>query len=172
MKNKTEQKITIREATNKDSNLILDLIFDIWINEYHFGVKRENFPDLHDIEKHYTKSNGLFLVALVNDKIIGTIACNKLSNEHFVLKRMFVNKDYRRLGIAQMLLDQLFKLIAHPRKNESISFFLSTKESDAIAAKKFYLKNGFRIISKSALPENFPFFYKDDLFMQSTSLTI
>jgi len=165
MKDKFCREVTIREATNRDSNFILDLIFEIWINEYHFEVKKENFPDLNEIEKYYTKEKGLFLVSIVNDKIVGTIACEKLSHEHFVLKRMFVNRDYRRLGIAQMLLDKLFELITISIKDSNVSFFLSTKESDALAAKKFYLKNGFRIISKAELPKNFPFFYKDDLFM-------
>ncbi len=167
MEDKICGEVAIREATNKDSGFIRDLIFEIWINEYHFDVNRQNFPDLNDIEKYYTKESGIFLVSVVNNKIIGTIACNKLSHEQFILKRMFVDKDYRGLGIAQMLLDNLFKLIV--REDSNISFFLSTKESDAVVAKKFYLKNGFRIISKSALPKNFQFFYKDDLFMLKDS---
>ncbi len=166
MKDKICKETIIREATNDDSAFILDLIFDIWVNEYHFDVKRENFPDLHDIEKYYSKESGLFLISIVNNKIVGTIACNRLSHENFVLKRMFIDRDYRRLGIAQMLLDKLFELSAI---SNNALFYLSTKESEAGAAKKFYLKNGFRIISQSELPEKFPFFYKDDLFMLKSS---
>lgn len=162
MKAKIYENIIIREATNRDSGFIINLIFDIWINEYHFEVKKEDFPDLQEIENYYAKENGLFLVAVVNGEIVGTIACNQLPGENFVLKRMFVNKNYRGLGIAQMLLNKLFELTI---TNNNIVFFLSTKESEAIAAKKFYLKNGFRIISKTALPKDFPFFYQDDLFM-------
>lgn len=78
---------------------------------------------------------------------------------------MFVKKEYRGLGVAQSLLNELFnQALFFNRLNPS--FFLSTKESNAIAAKKFYLKNGFRVIPKSALPKNFSFFYKDDLFME------
>lgn len=165
MNDKIDRDIIIREATDNDANFIIELIFDIWINEYHFDVKREDFPDLHDIEKYYTDKGGLFLVAIANNKIIGTIACDKLNHKHFILKRMFVNKDYRRLGIAQSLLTKLFDQIVFAAEDLNVLLFLSTKESDAFAAKRFYLKNGFRIIPKSAVPKNFPFFYKDDLFM-------
>lgn len=77
---------------------------------------------------------------------------------------MFVQKEYRGRGIAQSLLNELFNRAVF-LNNPSVSLFLSTKESEATAAKKFYIKNGFRDIPKSALPKNFPFFYKDDLFM-------
>ncbi|MES2215559.1 MAG: GNAT family N-acetyltransferase [Pseudomonadota bacterium] len=152
----------IRAVRNKDAKDIQDLIFDIWHNEYGFDVKLEDVPDLEKIEEYYHDAGGLFLVALPGDKIIGTIAAEKLSTNDFALKRMFVNKDFRGKGIAQALLDALL-LSFHDQK---LSFFLSTKENEAIAAKKFYLKNGFVVIAKSELPANFPFFYSDDLFMR------
>jgi len=158
--------IFIREATNQDSNAIIELIFNIWIGEHHFAVKKEDFPDLHDIEQYYQTVDGLFLVATIDNKIVATIACNKLKDKQFVLKRMFVKKDCRRFGIAQLLLDQLFNEIVYTKNISDITFYLSTKEKEAIAAKHFYLKNGFEIINKEDIPKNFPFFYEDDLFMR------
>lgn len=165
MSNKPPNDITIRAAVDEDSEQILTLIFDIWINEYHFDVKQEDFPDLHAIEKYYSDVGGVFLVAAIQDVVIGTIGCDRLNDENFVLKRMFVNKNYRGMGIAQMLLEQLFQQVVFSKSHQNISFYLSTKESDAIAAKAFYLKNGFRVIPKPDLPKGFPFFYQDDLFM-------
>jgi N-acetylglutamate synthase-like GNAT family acetyltransferase len=155
--------ITIREATNHDSAGILTLIFDIWRNEYHFAVNKENFPDLHSIEEFYLHRGGLFLIAILNSKIIGTIACDKLSSGTYVLKRMFVEKPFRKIGVGQKLFDELMK-----RKfcsDKKCCLYLSTKDSLAIAAKQFYLKNGFQIISRKCLPLEFPYFYEDDLFM-------
>ncbi|HSW93026.1 MAG TPA: GNAT family N-acetyltransferase [Gammaproteobacteria bacterium] len=169
MKDRTCKDITIREANNSDSTHILDLIFKIWVDEYHFDVKKEHFPDLHEIEKYYSKEDGIFLVSIIGNQIVGTIACNRLTHHSFVLKRMFVDKNYRRLGIAQMLLNNLFSLMIGSIEFDKVSFYLSTKEIDAISAKKFYIKNGFRVIQKSMLPDNFPFFYKDDLFMMKDS---
>ncbi|MBX9578515.1 MAG: GNAT family N-acetyltransferase [Chthoniobacterales bacterium] len=158
------KEITIRKATNADSAAILDLIFHIWVNENHFEVRRENFPDFQQIEEAYEQAGGLFLVALKADGIIGSIACQQLSDHEFALKRMFVKKSERGCGVAQMLLDHLLKHLA--KKHHAAIFYLSTKEDVAIAAKKFYLKNGFRVINRSALPKNFPFFYEDDLLMK------
>lgn len=162
----TGENITIREAKDEDAECISNLIFNIWVNEHSFDVTRENFPDLREIEKYY--ANGLFLVAIANEKIVGTIACDQLADRQFALKRMFVSKDFRGAGVAQQLLNRLLEQMTAKNGN-CPSFFLSTKESQAIAAKKFYLRNGFRVISKSELPKNFPFFYKDDLFMLRSS---
>ena len=129
------------------------------------GLKKKNFPDLQAIEKHYIRTQGAFLVATVEDKIVATVACNKLGARTFVIKRMFVNKQYRGFGVAQSLLNKLFSHIASNEKTNKVSFCLSTKEVDAIAAKALYLKNGFRKVDRSVLPENFPFFEQDDLFM-------
>lgn len=158
--------ISIRPAKDMDSENILNLLFNIWINEYHFDVKREDFPDLLEIEKSYADLGGLFLIASHKDQIIGTIACQKLSDIHFVLKRMFVDKKFRGLGIAQLLLDNLLKEVLFLREIQNVAFYLSTKENEAIAAKRFYLKNEFQVIPREELPESFPFFYEDDLFMK------
>ena len=158
--------ITIRTATDKDSKDILDLIFNIWINEYNFDVKKEDFPDLREIEASYNDPGGLFLVALNVDQIIGAIACQKLNNTCFILKRMFVDKAFRGHGIAQLLLDRLWDKVVFSNGVQSTSFYLSTKENEAIAAKRFYLKNNFHVISREDVPDDFPFFYEDDLFMR------
>ena len=160
------KEITIQRASNADSAAILDLIFEIWVNENHFEVRRENFPDLQQIEEEYEQAGGLFLVALKAGEIIGTIASQSLNDHEFALKRMFVKKSERSCGVAQMLLDQLLNHLA--KKHHAASLYLSTKEDVAIAAKKFYLKNNFQVIDRSKLPKGFPFFYEDDLFMKKS----
>jgi len=151
----------IRKATNEDVSKIAKLIFHIWTKEYNFKVSPKNYPDLQDIEQHYHQKNDTFLVAALDEKIIGTIACSQLEKNIFVLKRMFVQSNVRRKGVAQALLNRLLKVYLP----EAI-FYLSTKEGLAIAAKKFYLKNRFEVISKNDLPNNFPIFYEDNLFMR------
>lgn len=165
-------KIVIRKATNKDVMPIMDLIFDIWVNEYSFTVSREDTPDLSHIETHYAKKDGIFLIALDSSNIVGTIACSKLSKKEWILKRMFVKKSHRLRGIAQALLNRLLDELSKITNNNNVSLFLSTKEGEASSAKAFYLKNGFKVIPKSILPENFPYFYKDDLFMMKSNLQV
>ena len=36
----------IREVSSQDMANITNLIFDIWMNEYQFDVKKEDYPDL------------------------------------------------------------------------------------------------------------------------------
>ena len=161
-----KMNVSIRLATDQDSDAITRLLFDIWINEYQFDVKRENFPDLKEIEKSYVRAGCVFLVAIYNDKIIGTIACEKLNESCFVFKRMFVSKVFCGRGVAQLLLDRLLDEVLSSSGHKDACFYLSTKENDAIAAKRFYLKNGFKVIYRDELPNNFPLFYEDDLFMR------
>lgn len=160
----SNMNILIRPATDQDSSAVLNLLLDIWINEYGFDVKREDLPDLHHIEGSYILSGGMFIVATHEGSVIGTIACEKLDELTFVLKRMFLHKDYRGKGIAQALLDQLIAHVVHD--TDQVTFYLSTKEDLAHAAKHFYLRNGFEVISKDQVPEGFPFFYEDDLYMR------
>lgn len=155
------RKVSIRQANNQDCKDIVELIFTIWQKEYQFDVKEEDFPDLQDIESHYLACNGLFFVALINSTVIATVACSQLSDNQYVLKRLFVQKHHRGKSIAQQLLNRLLESL--PQQN--IELYLSTKEEEAKAAKAFYLKHGFQIIGKSSLPDNFPYFYQDDLFM-------
>lgn len=157
---------TIREASNRDVSQISELIFDIWINEYNFKVVSEDYPDLQDIEQYYHQKGGSFLVVTRGDnEVIGTAAYDFLSDDIFILKRMFVKNNFRGMGIAQMLLDKLFQVF-----RKGATFYLSTKEDQAIAAKKFYLRNRFHVIGRDELPQKFPFFYEDDLFMKKEIL--
>lgn len=153
--------ILITKAKNSDSTQITDLIFNIWTNEYFFKVNKEDYPDLANPEI-YAEKGGSFLVARTSDQVVGTIATEKLADQVFILKRMFVRKDLRGQGLAQKLLDKIFAL------QGSGTYYLSTKEDLAIAAKKFYLKNSFERITREELPAGFPFFYEDDLFMKAS----
>ncbi len=159
------KKPLIRNATNSDSASILELIFDIWHNEYHFAVNKDDVPDLQNIETHYPKGSSLFLVAFESEMLIGSIACSKLSEDQWALKRMFVKKSHRRKGVAQSLFNTLLTKLPGLTNHNKSSLFLSTKANDAVSAKAFYLKNEFEVILKSSLPANFPYFYEDDLFM-------
>jgi N-acetylglutamate synthase-like GNAT family acetyltransferase len=153
----------IRKATNKDSEQISSLIFNIWINENGFEVDPDNFPDFKQIDEYYNNSDGLFLCAERDGLIVGTIATQQLDSNIYALKRMFVLKELRGTGLAQNLINELFKQKFSTLKN--IDIYLSTKEDVCVAAKYFYLKNGFVQISPNTLPESFPFFYEDDLYM-------
>jgi putative acetyltransferase len=156
-------ELQICAADNRDCPDILKLIFNIWIHEYGFKVVPEDYPDLQDVQKYYFEKGGAFFAAIEQRKLIGTIACDALGESNYALKRMFVHQDFRGKGVAQQLFNSLLQQKIFSQEG---SLYLSTKEDQAIAAKQFYLKNGFEIIKKEELPSAFPLFYEDDLFMK------
>ncbi len=158
--------IVISPASERDSQNVKSMIFDVWQNEFGFKVSAEDALDLNHLEKSYQMPDSLFLVAKNVDEVVGTIAFERLTENSFALKRMFVKKNYRRQGVAQKLIDYLFKEIRILCFNYAPVIYLSTKSDLAQAARSFYLRNGFQVIQKSELPQNFPFFYEDDLYMK------
>ena len=109
--------------------------------------------DILAIDESYNKSNGsCFWVAetVVNDdysnsrqkqKILGTTAVRNLKQFESTceLKRMYVLRDFRRLGLGQKLLDIAIDFA------KSIGYLRIVLDSSKAlhAARALYLKNGF-----------------------------
>jgi N-acetylglutamate synthase-like GNAT family acetyltransferase len=106
-----------------------------------------------------------YWVAVTNGKVIGTIALSVLKNNSIVLKRMFLNKDFRGRGIASSLLNTVIKWATD---NRAITIYLGTM-TQFKAAQYFYEKHGFKKISQASLPPDCRvnpvdnLFYKKDL---------
>ena len=104
-------KFLIREFTNKDSNSVSSLILNIVDKEFNIKVDLNGLDsDLVHLGEYYNQHDGGCLyVAEIKDSnmIIGTAAIRSLKQFHSTceLKRMFVSKEYRKLGIGQGLLD-------------------------------------------------------------------
>jgi GNAT superfamily N-acetyltransferase len=75
---------------------------------------------------------------------------------------MFVHKNFRgnQYGTASQLLQTLFQWT----ENEKINIIYLGTRSEFYAAHRFYEKNGFDEIPKSALPESFPLMKHDNKF--------
>ena len=96
-------------------------------------------PDLDDISASY--ANGLFLVVLLNEKVIGTGAMIPKDNYTAEIVRMSVAAPMRRKGIGKAILTQL---CAHARSIGCRRVILETTDSwhEVIA---FYKRYGFQI---------------------------
>ena len=155
-------KFLIREFTNKDSNSVSSLILNIVDKEFNIKVDLDELDsDLVHLGEYYNRQNGGCLyVAEIKDSImiIGTAAIRSLKQFHSTceLKRMFVSKEYRKLGIGQMLLS---KTLDFARKAGYSKIFLYSS-SDLKAARNLYLKNGFVDIKR------YNDDYRADVFMQ------
>jgi len=125
--------------------------------------------DIICIEEHYNIYNaGCFWVTEstdnnTNNQIIGTIAIRNLKQFEFTceLKRMYVLREFRRLGIGQKMLDTAIdfaKSVGYKR-----IVLDSSKHLDA--ARTLYLKKGFVDIRR--YNDN----YRADVFMEKKLLS-
>ena len=142
--------VQIRLFRKSDSKKVLNLISDIIVNEFNFRLEFDRLDsDLICIEEHYNKPDGgCFWVAeeISEKQIISTTGIRNLKQYASTceLKRMYVAKEYRRLGIGQKLLDTAVyfaKRIGYSRIVLDSSKYLE-------AARTLYLKNGFVDIAR------------------------
>ena len=115
-------------------SLILDGLVEHW------GTLDESKnPDLDNIALSY--ADATFLVAWLDDEIIGTGAFIPRSESQVEIVRMSVQKELRRKGIGQQILSELCKRASQDGYEEVI---LETTETwqDVI---DFYLQYGFEI---------------------------
>jgi N-acetylglutamate synthase-like GNAT family acetyltransferase len=157
-----KNQLCIKLLGNEHSPQIIDLILPIQQIEFGVPVTLEDQPDLLDIEANYHTTGGSFWGALHNEKVVGTIALIGIGNGQGVIRKMFVNKDFRgkEYGIARQLLENLIEYC----KSENITdLYLGTVDL-LQAAMRFYEKNNFVKIEKQNLPAAFPLMSADNVF--------
>ncbi|MEP6513420.1 MAG: GNAT family N-acetyltransferase [Parafilimonas sp.] len=143
---------------------VIELILNIQQNEFNVPVTINDQPDLLEVENFYFKGNGNFWVATENSTVVGTVALIDMGNNLVCLRKMFVHADYRgkEKGTGQLLLDGV---VDWCRQKNITAIYLGTVDK-LIAAQKFYLKNNFVEIPKSALPVSFPVMQVDNMFFK------
>ncbi len=156
--------VEIRLYRKSDSKKVLNLISDIIVNEFNFRLECNHLDsDLMCIEEHYNKlDGGCFWIAeeIIDKQIIGTAAIRNLKQYASTceLKRMYVVKEYRRLGIGQKLLDTA---VDFAKRIGYIRIVLDSSKN-LEAARALYLKNGFVDIAR--YNDN----HRADIFMEKS----
>ena len=152
----------IEPVGNFYSQQIVDLILPIQQIEFGVPITLADQPDLMDIENNYHATGGNFWAALHDEKVVGTIALISIGDGKGVIRKMFVNKDFRgkEYGIAQSLLNGLIDFC----KEKGIKdLYLGTVDI-LKAAIRFYERNGFVAVEKGNLPSTFPIMSADNVF--------
>lgn len=141
---------------------IIQLIVGIQRSEFDLDITADDQPDLTDIKNFYITGKGNFWVAVDNDQVVGTISLLDIGDDTVALRKMFVAKSHRGKdkGVANQLLTTAFDWA---EANQLKAIYLGTT-SKFLAAHRFYEKNGFSEIKKSALPERFPVMAVDTKF--------
>jgi ribosomal protein S18 acetylase RimI-like enzyme len=160
------QAFKIRAFHRNDFEGVIRLVSDIIVNEFNFKLEFNTLDsDILDIEENYNKSDGgsFWVAESVDDhnkqqKIVGTTAVRNLKKFEFTceLKRMYVLKEFRRLGLGQKLLD----IAVGYAKSVGYSKMVLDSSRNLQAARALYLKKGFVDIPR--YNDN----YRADVFME------
>jgi GNAT superfamily N-acetyltransferase len=110
--------------------------------------------DLYQIPDVY-RGRGRFWIAVMGDKIIGTVAIRDMGGNTAKLNRMFVLSDYHGKGVGQALFDHAIAFAKEQGYKEVILNTHLLMER----AHHFYEKNGFKRVDK----EKDKYHYKMDL---------
>lgn len=156
------EKPVVKEYQLPFQEQVVKLILNIQQDEYNIPITKEDQPDLYTIEDFYQTKNGNFWVALVGDRVVGTISLLDLGDQQVALRKMFVHKDFRgsEFGTARMLLESA---VNWAKEKSVTNIFLGTTPQ-FLAAHRFYEKNGFVQIKPEELPEQFPILEVDKRF--------
>lgn len=157
-----QPNMTIQAFSPVYEERIFDLIIPIQTEEFGIKITRQDQPDLAQIPDFYQKGNGNFWIAIVQKVVVGTIALLDIGHHRVALRKMFVHKDYRgkERGVAQTLLDEAQRWA----ESRGISDIFLGTTAKFLAAHRFYEKNGFVEIDKTALPTSFPIMAVDTKF--------
>jgi len=102
------QNYSFRAANNQDIPAIKELIFKVLLE---FGLQPDpesTDADLNDIETNYHQNNGVFHVIENPDgEIIGTGGITRDSPTSCELRKMYLAKSNRGLGLGKKMLQQL-----------------------------------------------------------------
>ncbi len=83
----------------------------IYTNELNRDLSFQNLDkELSDLKEKYVYPHGRILAAKVDNKIVGCVAYYRFSEYQCEMKRLYVLKEYRHLGIGQALVNELLIL--------------------------------------------------------------
>jgi ribosomal protein S18 acetylase RimI-like enzyme len=111
--------------------------------------------DLNDVQNHYLKDGGEFLVGLLDHRLICMGAFRRKSDTLAEIKRMRVHPDYQRKGFGQTILSML-EAEAGQMGYREICLDTTTKQ---FPAQKLYEKNGYQEIRRGVYGELEIIFY-------------
>jgi putative acetyltransferase len=106
----------------------------------YFGFIDETLnPDLDDIALSFVQ--GCFLVGEIDGVVVATGGYKPFNAETVKIERVFVDSEFRRLGLAS----QLFTALVSEAKKDGYKRMVLETTSDWASAIDFWLNNGFQI---------------------------
>lgn len=128
---------------------VIDLIQRIQVGEFDLPIQEEQKREWESISDAFQKNKGNYWVALLEGKVIGTIAVVDIGHKALELRDVFLDKAYRGpTGYAKQMLDTV---VSWAKGHEVNTIYLGTTLGFK-AAHRFYEKSGFREVKRKDLP--------------------
>lgn len=102
-------------------------------------LEKDDEFTLNNPEKAYLDTGGFIFYALYKNKVIGCVALKRLNEDKFEFAKLFVNPEYRQLGVATKLIE---RCISRCKENVVAELWLQTTNRMQ-QAHKLYYKLGF-----------------------------
>jgi len=135
-------EVEIKEYSDEYKEQIKDLIFDVYeIETGRYARGRDGRPDLDAIKKIYQDDSGNFWVAIKEGKVVGTIGLMNQGKDMASMHRFCVAKIFR--GKEKGVSVKLFSTLLEFAENKGFKKIFLGTTADAMAAIKFYGRNGF-----------------------------
>lgn len=129
--------MNIIEFSNEYREETIQLLIDVAVHEYGFAEWKKFFEIFEN--EFYIENNGNCWLAIMDEKVVGTISLKNLGNKKGEIKNLYVHSEYRKKKIAQCLLDNLLSFASFKGYKEiQLDTFDEFKE-----AIRFYEKNEF-----------------------------
>ena len=142
IKLKNDDELIIRHGRKEDALEIINLVKQVMEEVEFFPSTSEEFNITIEKEEKYIEETALFLVAEINNKIVGCITLhrdNKIKTKHVGILGITILKKYSRLKIGSILMEELIKWC---RENEIEKIELEVFEKNTVAI-GLYKKFGF-----------------------------
>jgi GNAT superfamily N-acetyltransferase len=150
----------IRRYYSNDFDRMMNLHREVLIKENVYRGTGVWEDDLLDIEEHYFKNNGEFIIGIENEEIIAMGAIRKINEETAEIVRMRVHPEYQGKGIGRQILNEL-ELFASEHAYKKLVLETDERLSSAI---RLYQKNGY-IFWKEEMLNGFKcIWYKKEIF--------
>lgn len=132
--------IKIRKFEKKDQAQVYKLILSILKKEFPLEQQTYSAIDLNDIQSNYGGKKDIFLVALVGNSVIGTIAVKEDDRNTALLRRIFVSPEFRGIGLGHKLIIRAIEF-CEEKQYRLINFCTTNRMK---AANALCQKNGFK----------------------------
>jgi putative acetyltransferase len=126
--------------------VLLTVCQELWGVSEEVVLQHDPLLDYDDIENYYFKQNGTFIVALDDDRVVGSLGLRHWQGNICELKRLWFYKEYRGQGLGRLLMERLIDLAA-AKGYQRIRFEVADPEVQA-PAMRLYQKLGFYFIEK------------------------